>query len=241
MHNNYFSLLISENEKEAHVYIFGDIVSWEWFESDVSSYTLSKALAELDVDHIICHINSYGGEVAEGLAIYNTLKNHKAKVTTICDGFACSAASTVFMAGGNRIMNSASLLMIHNAWTVEWGDANTFRKTADDLDKITDESANAYRDAGVTLSDEKLKAMLDAETWITPEEAYEWGFATVIQKPQTTDKVAACARQSAYKLITAGRKTEPVEEPPPQESEPQEPAVDKSAVFLRAAINYLNN
>lgn len=203
----------------------------------MSSYTLAKEIASLDVDHIICHINSYGGEVAEGLAIYNSLKNHKAKITTICDGFACSAASDVFMAGETRIMNHASLLMIHNAWILAMGDANDLRKTADDLEKISNVASNTYRDAGVTLSDDELKAMLDAETWITPEEAYEWGFATAIQKPQTTDKAAACARQAAYSLIVAGRK----KEPPPQEPQLDKQAVNKTAAFFNAAINYLKN
>ena len=99
MKNKYYSL--ATNGKEADVYIFGDITSWEWFDNDVSSYTLSKELQELDkdIETINVHINSYGGEVAEGLAIHNLLKNHKAKVRTYCDGFACSIASVIFMAG----------------------------------------------------------------------------------------------------------------------------------------------
>jgi len=94
---------LEKNGKEADIYIFGDITSWEWYENDVSSYSLVKEIRALgpDVKQINVHINSYGGEVAEGLAIYNTLKNHKAKVRTIVDGFACSAASVVFMAGDN--------------------------------------------------------------------------------------------------------------------------------------------
>ena len=82
----YYALETSGNE--ANIYIFGDITSWEWYESDVSSFTLSKELQELgdEVAIINVHINSYGGEVAEGLAIHNMLKNHKAKVKTYCDG-----------------------------------------------------------------------------------------------------------------------------------------------------------
>ena len=150
--------------------IFLAILHREWLESDVSSYTLSKELQGLDVDVINVHINSYGGEVAEGLAIYNMLKNHKAKVETICDGFACSAASVIFMAGDTRVMNPASLLMIHNVWTSAAGDAKELRKTADDLDKITSASIAAYKEH-TNLSEEEIKAMLDNETWLTSQEA----------------------------------------------------------------------
>ena len=66
----YYSLVV-ENEKKADLYIFGDITSWEWLDSDVSANKIVSEISDLDVDEIIVHINSYGGEVAEGLAIYN--------------------------------------------------------------------------------------------------------------------------------------------------------------------------
>ncbi len=131
----YYSLE-SKNDV-ADLYIFGDITSWPWLESDVSASGIVNELQSLDAKEINVHINSYGGEVAEGLAIYNTLKNSDMKVTTICDGFACSAASVIFMAGDERIINEASLLMIHNAWTYANGNATELRKAAEDLDKIT--------------------------------------------------------------------------------------------------------
>lgn len=127
------------------------------------------------------HINSYGGEVAEGLAIYNTLKNSDMKVTTICDGFACSAASVIFMAGDERIINEASLLMIHNAWTYANGNATELRKAAEDLDKITQASVNAYVSQAV-ISEDEIKKLMDNETWITAQEAVEYGFATKTEK-----------------------------------------------------------
>ena len=218
----YYSL-DTNTTNEANIYIFGDIVSWECIESDVSSYTLAKLIQGLEVDHINVHINSYGGEVAEGLAIYNSLKNHKAKVKTICDGFACSAASIVFMAGKERVMNAASLLMIHNAWTYAAGNADELRKVADDMEKISDTAANAYREAGLAISDEKLTALLDAETWITPQEALEWGLATTIKNAQTADKAAASAQKAAYNLLLAGKTAiaQAIDElnPPPGETQ----------------------
>lgn len=194
MKNKYFSLVIQD--QEASINIYGDITSWEWLESDVSSYTLSKQLEELDVDIINVFINSYGGEVAEGLAIYNSLKRHKAKIKTYCDGFAASIASVIFMAGEERIMSNASLLFVHNAWTHTVGNANELRKQADDLEAITQASINAYL-SGVTITEEELKTLLDAETWLSPQKALEMGFATAVVNDDANSK----ANQSIKKKI----------------------------------------
>ena len=185
--NKKYYNLETEGTKAA-LYIYGDITSWPWLESDVSSYNLSKQLEQLgDVDEIDVYINSCGGEVAEGLAIYNALKRHKAKVTTWCDGFACSIASVIFMAGDTRIMSNASLLMIHNAWTRVSGNANELRKQADDLDTITQASINAYMEK-LNISEEELKELLDEEKWLLPQEALEKGFATMIAGVDTSSK-----------------------------------------------------
>ena len=190
----YYSLVVNQDEKRADIYIYGDITSWPWLESDVSSYNLAKEIEGLEVDQINVYINSYGGEVAEGLAIYNALRRHKATVRTYCDGFACSAASIVFMAGDERVMSNASLLMIHNAWMLAMGDQNDLRKNADDLEVINAATIQAYLNH-VNISEDKLKEMMDAETWISAADALEMGFATAVVNPATTDKAAASLRQ----------------------------------------------
>lgn len=195
----YFSL--ASAGRTADIFIFGDIVSWEWLESDVSSYTLARAIQDLDVDEISVHINSYGGEVAEGLAIHNSLKNHPAKVRTICDGFACSAASVVFMAGDERVMNPASLLMIHNAWTAASGNAKELRKAADDLETISSASAETYK-ARANIPEEQLKELLDNETWITPADAVAWGFATEVLGEEVAETASQSARAAVFRALT---------------------------------------
>lgn len=209
--NKYYAL--ETNGREADIYIFGDITSWEWFDSDVSSHTLSKELQGLDVDVVNVHINSYGGEVAEGLAIYNMLKNHKATVRTYCDGFACSIASVIFMAGDERIMNEASLLMIHNAWMYTAGNAEQLRKDADDLEVITQASIAAYM-GKVNITEDELKALLDAETWLLPSEAMEKGFATSVVAETQTNKAAASARKALFSLVDSGINGEGIEQTP---------------------------
>jgi len=199
----YYSLYQDIENKTADIYIYGDITSWPWIESDVSSYTLSKELQELDesIEHINVYINSYGGEVAEGLAIYNALKRHKAKVTTYVDGFACSIASVIFAAGDERIMTDTSLLMIHNAWTWAAGNANELRKQAEDLEKITQASINAYMDI-VNISENELKEMMDEETWINGDEAFEMGFATKLIEVEEKEVATQSIRKSLMQKIT---------------------------------------
>lgn len=231
----YYSLYQEGNEATIHIY--GDIVSWEWFESDVSSYTLSKELDGIDADVINVYINSYGGEVAEGLAIYNSLKRHKAEVRTICDGFACSAASVVFMAGDERIMNPASLLMVHNAWTNASGNAKELRKSADDLDTITQASIAAYK-ANVTISEEELKELLDNESWISPEAAVEMGFATAIAEPEEGAAPNQSARQSVMNLVLSRKPAAKID--PEEIAEAVVKKLFAKQKETRKPINFLN-
>ena len=185
---------------EADIDIYGDITSWPWVDSDVSSANLSAQLADLDVDVINVNINSYGGEVAEGLAIYNALKRHKAKVRTCCDGFACSIASVIFMAGDERIMNEASLLMIHNAYSIAEGDANALRKMADDLDLVTSQSKKIYL-ANSNIDEAALTELMDKETFIDPKDALEMGFATSVVAI-SADHPAQSALKTVFQAVS---------------------------------------
>lgn len=202
MKNKYFSLIKNEENNSADINIFGDITSWDWEElGEMSAHTLSKQLEEIgDVDTINVHISSYGGEVKEGLAIYNALKNHKAKIKTYCDGFACSIASVIFMAGDERIMSKSSALMIHNAWTFVSGNANDLRKEADDLEKITKLSIEAYMEH-INVSEKELKNMLDNETWLLYDECLEMGFATSVTGENKDDNPSQSAKHSVLQMI----------------------------------------
>lgn len=195
----YFSLVTDDKEEAADLYIFGDICAdaRKWYETDTSAADIVHALQNLTVKAICVHINSNGGDVSQGLAIYNTLKNSGMEVTTIDDGFACSAASVVFMAGTKRQMNSASLLMIHNVWTYGAGNSEDFRKLADDLDTINQASVEAYK-AVATIPEDKIKELMNNETWISPKEAVEYGFATEILNAETEEEKL---KQSARLLI----------------------------------------
>lgn len=198
MSNRYFSLAL--NNREATLNIYGEITSWDYSEKDISSFTLSKQLENIDADTIHVYINSYGGDVNEGLAIYNNLKRSKSKIITYADGFACSIASVIFMAGDERIVSNASLMLIHNAWAYTQGNAKELRKKADDLDVITQASINTYM-TEVNISEEELKELLDNETWLTPQQALEWGFATSMINAKVSDSASQSVRKSIFDLI----------------------------------------
>lgn len=211
MRNQYYQMTVVD--RTAEISIYGEITSWPIVESDVSSYTLARQLQDLrDVDQIHVRINSYGGEVGEATTIYNLLKDHPAKVTTMCVGFACSAASVIFMAGDERLMNQASLLMIHPASSAVFGTADQMRKEADDLDVITGLSVKAYMDK-VNITQENLLALMDAETWIEPENAVEMGFATGIVESKGGKMASQSAMPAIMKALCGQVPTHPPKKP----------------------------
>lgn len=205
-------LMVETKEHKADLYINGDITKgFQFFgidmgkDTDVAYQDVVEALNDLpqEVSEVFVHINSYGGEVAEGVAIYNALKAHNANVTTICEGFACSIASVIFMAGSKRVMRASSLLMLHNASMPAHGDANAHRKAAESLDVITELSKTAYLShATDALTREKLTEVMDAETWVTPETALEWGLTTEIDKDEDADEPTQSARNIVVEHLT---------------------------------------
>jgi len=221
----------------ADIYLYGDIASGGWGGPDsISAKDVIDQIKGSHAQHINVFIESYGGEVAEGLAIYNALKRSNATVTTYCDGFACSIASVIFMAGKIRKMHKSSLLMIHNAWTVAIGDANELEKQAEDLRKINETVKQSYLGA-VTITEDELDKLLDAETWITPDKAVEMGFATEVvdDEPAANGKMSANARKLVFDAIikAADISIDPDEDPDEDPAEPEEPDDDDDAIEKR--------
>lgn len=164
----------------ADIYIYGDIYDSWWSDESNSAICLKDKLLELgDISEINLHINSLGGDVFEGLAMFNLLKQHKANVKVYIDGIAASIASVIAMAGDTIYMPKNSMMMIHNCWTYECGNAKDLRKTADDLDKIMEASIESYL-SKVKIDKEELMELLDAETWLTAQECFDKGFCNEI-------------------------------------------------------------
>jgi len=172
---------------KTELYIYGEIRKKDlidnWFEEDLTrtdAFSFKEALAQVDTSNLTVRINSMGGSVSEALAIYSLLSDFKGNLTTVVDGFACSAASVIFMAGQKRIVPKSGLLMIHNAWSTAEGDSRALRKKADDLEKINQPSVDIYV-SKTGLKENVVKNLMDKETWITAAEAVELGFATNVE------------------------------------------------------------
>ena len=137
-------------------------------------------LRKLKDQHIHLRINSVGGSVVEGAAIYNALRRHKGGLTVHVDGLAASMASVIAMAGEEVLMAGNSMLMIHNPWSMTVGDADDLRKEADVLDKLKTTLVNAYvRKTGRERAE--IEAMMDDETWLDATEAVAMNFADSIE------------------------------------------------------------
>lgn len=194
------------SESETELYIYGDIrkkdIIEKWLGLEdlerTDAFGLREALTSVDTPNLTVRINSYGGSVSEGLAIYSLLSDFKGHLKTIVDGFACSAASVIFMAGQERVVPENGLLMIHNAWAEARGDSNTMKKVAEDLEKITQPSLNIYVNK-TKLSEEEIKEKMDREEWITSQEAFEWGFSTT--QTRKDDAMQSLEADFVYNLV----------------------------------------
>jgi len=160
--------------------IYGDIGD-SWWGDSVTAKSVVEQLNALDatVATINVRINSYGGSVADGLAIYNALKRHKATKAVTVDGVAMSSASLIAMAGDTREIPPTSLLMIHAPWGGLYGNAKEMRQYADILDKFSESMADAYVAASGMSREDVLALLTDGEDhYYTGDEAVAAGFAT---------------------------------------------------------------
>ncbi|MCD7133307.1 head maturation protease, ClpP-related [Limosilactobacillus balticus] len=180
-------LTIKQESKNTtpEMYIDGEIVTDEYEDTDTSAAGFRNALKSLgDVKNINLHINSPGGSVFEGIAIYNMLKQNSARINVYIDGLAASIASVIAMSGDAIFMPSNSMMMVHNPWVMAIGNANELRKQADDLDQITKSSVQTYlAKAGDKLDEKTLTQLMDDETWLTAQEAVDYGLADEVIEP----------------------------------------------------------
>jgi len=153
-----------------------------------TSEMFARELEFANGEDIEVRINSVGGEVQEGITIYNLLKSYAGNVKVIVDGWAASIASIIALGGDELVMNEGSFIMIHNPWTGMMGEAKDLRQEADLLDLMTNELVNIYVQA-TGLDEGEIRQMMDEETWLNPTDAIEKGFANSVA---TFNKVAAC-------------------------------------------------
>lgn len=164
--------------RAAEVLIYGDI-GYGWYDEGITGESISNEISDLDVDEINVRINSGGGLVFEGLAIYQTLARHSAKIIVHIDGIAASIASVIAMAGDEIRISEGANLMIHKPWSGVWGDAVALRKEAAVLDQLEEGLINIYAArSGAKRSD--LEEWVGAETWFLGQQAVDAGLADVM-------------------------------------------------------------
>ena len=179
--------------KSTDVYIFDEIGMW-----GVTAQNFISDIKDLKDTPINLRINSLGGDVFDGLAIYNVIKKRTAKTTVYIEGIAASIATIIALGADEVVMSENSLFMIHNASGGAMGESKDLQKTAEVLNKITRQLAEVY-ESKTGLSQETIQDMMDEETWLNAQEAFELGFIDTISD---AIKIAAKYDVSKFKNIT---------------------------------------
>lgn len=228
--------------KAAEIFIYGDIGE-SWYGDTVTAQQFVKELAVLDADAITVRINSYGGSVSDGLAIYNALRRHQAEVTVAIDGVAYSIASLIAMAGDKVEMAENAMLMIHAPWGGVMGNAAAMREYADILDKMAAAMASSYAARTGKPVEDMLALLTDgADHWYSADEALAAGFVTDITAAlaiaaSASPRFAPPAMLLASKTTAAAAATTQ-KEPEMQTPAPTAAAPDHAAIEANFAAQY---
>ncbi|MFX3673294.1 MAG: head maturation protease, ClpP-related [Paenisporosarcina sp.] len=171
------SQVTNSTTNKAELLLYGPISETSWWDDEVTPRQFADDLANLgDIDELDIRINSGGGDVFAAHAIHNLIRSHKAKVNVIIDGLAASAATIIAMAGDVIKMPKNSVMMIHNPWTMTWGESKDLIKTAELLETVKDSIIAAYQ-IKTSLNVDEISALMDEESWMSAEKAFELGFA----------------------------------------------------------------
>lgn len=196
--------VVRNDAERVDIDVYGDIGDPGWWEDPDETTTMSaKRFLDLVRDAkgkaIDLHVNSGGGSVFDAFAMMTALSAHDGKVTAHIDGIAASAASFLVAAADEVRMSSAAFMMVHDASTIAWGDADEMRATAEWLDTVDAQLAGIYaKRSGRPAED--FRAAMDATTWFTADEAVEWGLADSVFEAVAA---AACVTADRRALDTA--------------------------------------
>lgn len=192
----------AKTQDTAEMLIYGVVGGDGFFEEGIDAkavHTELKALSK-NIKYLDLRINSVGGSVFEGFAIYNLLKQSGLKITTHVDGLAASIASVIALAGDRVVMGEGAQMMIHSAWTFAYGNVRDFENVIDRLITIDDQLISAYVKKSKKTKAEVQK-LVQNETWFTADQAVEFGLAD--EKAEETLAIAACILDKAKWLNKA--------------------------------------
>ena len=179
-----------KDEAEALSIKIYDEIGDDGWGGGITTETINEQLQNANDKPLNIYINSYGGEVFEGFAIYNTLKNYKGYKTVYVDGIAASIASVIAMCGNKVVMNKASMLMIHNASGLAYGNADEMKKVVNALEQINEVIRGVYM-AKTGMDEDTIKNLMDNETYLKPQEALDYGFIDeILEEEKQVDNTA---------------------------------------------------
>jgi ATP-dependent Clp endopeptidase proteolytic subunit ClpP len=234
---------LADRPRAAEISIYGDIGE-SWFGETVTARQFVQDLAALDADEITIRINSYGGSVTDGIAIYNAIRRKPGQKTVCIDGVAASIASLIAMAGDRVEMADNAMMMIHAPWGIAAGNAAELRDMADVLDKYAQAMASSYVAKSGKSHEEVMALLTDGQDhWYSATEAQSEGFADAVTEslpiaasvfraaltarfkslPQPRRETAAAAAQHEEQSMSENQGTGVA-------ADPQKPAVDIEAI-----------
>lgn len=193
----------ASNEDADRTISIMDVIGYDWWTGEgVTAKRVAAALRHMGAGPVTVVINSPGGDVFEGFAIYNLLRDHQGEVTVKVIGLAASSASIIAMAGDTIQIARAGFFMIHNCWTLAIGNRHELRDLADDMEPIDAAIADIYvAQTGMDIKD--VQKQMDAETWIGGSSAVEQGYADELLASDQTTKTEAKASTAAVRRIEA--------------------------------------
>jgi ATP-dependent protease ClpP protease subunit len=193
--------IVNADGERAELFIYG-VIGSDWDEGDVTAAAFVKELRGITASAIDLHLNSPGGLVWDGIAIYSALLNHPATVDVYVDGVAASAASFVAMAGDSVTIEKPARMFIHDARAIVLGNAEDMREAAQLLDDTSDTIAGIYADhAGGTIAD--WRTAMQAETWYSSAQAVDAGLADRVANDTAADSKAAAPTDRRSQIIRA--------------------------------------
>lgn len=250
-------------QKKANVhklYIYDDVrakgdfnwKAWNYEESETSAKYFRDRLEEIpDGDTIELHVNSAGGEVGEGVTIYNLLRQKSktgSKIIGFVDGTAYSVAMNIVMACDEIHMGLGTSMFLHNPWTIAMGNADALRNVAEQLDVLSAASRQLYLSRAKNLTEEELAAMMDKETMLDPRTCFDYGFCDFVGEKQEDEEEEEPEETTEEPEETQDETEETEEEPSDEDPEEEEPEEDpdeeddevkqlKQNLFIQKQIN----
>lgn len=234
--NTGFLEIQAKDENNAELTIYGDISSDKWW-NEVTPTDVKELLDTVKDKDLSIYINSSGGNVFAGLAIYHMLKRHEGKKVVYVDGIAASIASIIAMAGDEIHIPKNAYLMIHRSWICTVGNKNDLTETVAMLEKTDLNMADIYKSKALEdISEEKILELMDKETWLTGLEAKN--YFNIITEEESG--VAACLDGLNIKNIPEGLKAKTKEQSKNKDIENNNIGIEKARLELKIKLGGLN-